>query len=98
MSTNVSGAAARQSFGPRDLPALIGILAVIEGELMGGEVSPRLSARIRDRLERAGVLESGATERDLRQSINDLNHRLRHALGEYEQQPAPLEVPESSGG
>jgi hypothetical protein len=34
------------------------------------------------------------TERDLRQSINDLNHRLRYALGEYDEPPQPLAVPE----
>jgi hypothetical protein len=82
-------AAARRSCDPRDLSALIGLLAVIEGSLMGGELSGRLSARIRDRFERAELLAPGGTEQDLRRSINDLNHRLRYALGEYDLPPAP---------
>jgi hypothetical protein len=40
------------------------------------------------------LVEPGGTERDLRQSINDLNHRLRYALGEYNEPPRPLAVPE----
>jgi hypothetical protein len=76
------------------LSALIGLLAVIEGELMTGEVSRHVSCRIRDRLERVELLEAGGTERDLRQSINDFNHRLRYALGEYDEPPRPSAVPE----
>ncbi|MEV4510004.1 hypothetical protein AB0K00_13700 [Dactylosporangium sp. NPDC049525] len=94
MNIDASGSAARRSCDPRDLSALIGLLAVIEGELTGGGISGRLSARIQDRFERAEILEPGGTERDLRQSINDLNHRLRYALGEYDQPPTPRETPE----
>jgi hypothetical protein len=85
---------APRSCHARDLSALIGLLAVIEGELMVGEVSRHLAGGIRDRLERVELLEPGGTERDLRQSINNLNHRLRYALGEYGEPPRPLAVPE----
>lgn len=61
---------------------------------MAGEVPEGLSRRIRDRLERVGLLRAGGTERDLRQSISDLNHRLRYALGEYDEPPQPVAVPE----
>ncbi len=94
MSANVPDALAPRSCHARDLSALIGLLAVIEGELIAGEVSRHLSGRIRDRLERMQILEPRGTERDLRQSINDLNHRLRYALGEYDEPPRPLAVPE----
>jgi hypothetical protein len=94
MSGNVPDALAPRSCHARDLSALIGLLAVIEGELMAGEFSRHLSGRIRDRLERVELLEPGGTEPDLRQSINDLNHRLRYALGEYNEPPGPLAVPE----
>jgi hypothetical protein len=67
---------------------------VIEGELMAGEVSPHLSERIRDRLERVKLLRPGGTERELRQSINDLNQRLRYALGEYDEPLRPQALPE----
>jgi hypothetical protein len=40
------------------------------------------------------LLGAGGTERDLRQSISDLNHRLRYALGEYDEPPQPAAVPE----
>jgi len=94
MSGNVADGLAPRSCQPRDLSALIGLLAVLEGELMTGEVSPHLSGRIRDRFERVGLLDAGGTERDVRQALNDLNHRLRYALGEYDEPPRPLAVPE----
>jgi hypothetical protein len=94
MSANVPDALAPRSCRARDLSALIGFLAVIEGELMAGEVSRHLSGRIRDRLERVELVRPGGTERDLRQSINDLNHRLRYALGEYDEPQRPMAVPE----
>jgi hypothetical protein len=73
---------------------LIGLLALLEGELMAGAVPESLSRRIRDRLERVGILRSGGSERNLHQSISDLNHRLRYALGEYDDPPQPVAVPE----
>jgi hypothetical protein len=88
MSAAVPDALAPRSCSARDLSALIGLLAILEGELMTGEFSRHLSGRIRDRFERVEILDPGGTERDLRQSINDLNHRLRYALGEYDQ-PLP---------
>jgi hypothetical protein len=94
MSAEAPDVLAPRSCRGQDLAALIGLLAVLEGELMVGEVSPHLSDRIRHRLESAMLLEPGGTEPDLRQAINDLNHRLRYALGEHEEQPSPLPVPE----
>jgi hypothetical protein len=94
MSADASEALAPRSCRARDLAALIGLLAALEGELTAGEVSQHLSDRIRHRLQSVAVLEPGGTERDLRQSINDLNHRLRYALGEYDEPPSPSEVPE----
>lgn len=92
MSADASDALAPRSCRARDLAAVIGLLAALEGELMAGEVSQHLSDRIRHRLQVVAVLEPGGTERDLRQSINDLNHRLRYALGEYDEPPSPSEV------
>jgi hypothetical protein len=76
------------------MAALIGLLALLEGELMAGGVPERLSRRMGDLLERVGLVGAGGTERDLRQSISDLNHRLRYALGEYDKPPQPVAVPE----
>jgi hypothetical protein len=73
---------------------LIGLLAVLEGEIWAGEVSPHLRARIGHRLAREALVGSSPAERQLRQAISDLNHRLRYALGEYDELPPPLPVPD----
>jgi hypothetical protein len=77
-----------------DLVALIGLLAVLEGELMAGSVSEHLAKRVSGRFARAGLLGDRATPHELRQAINDLNHRLRYARGEYDEPPRPVPVPE----
>jgi hypothetical protein len=94
MNADAPGDLAPRPCRARDLAALVGLLAVIEGEIMVGEVPPHLSDRIRHRLERETLLAPNGTERDLRQAINDLNHRIRYALGEYDEQPPRLPVPE----
>jgi hypothetical protein len=94
VNTDASDDLAPRPCRVRDLAALIGLLAVTEGEIMAGEIPPHLTGRIRDRLERETLLEPHSTERDLRQAINDLNHRVRYALGEYDEQPPSLPVPE----
>jgi hypothetical protein len=38
-------------------------------------------------------MADGATDRGFRQALNDLNHRLRYALGEYDDPPQPMPVP-----
>ncbi|HEX5512412.1 MAG TPA: hypothetical protein VFX41_11910 [Actinomycetales bacterium] len=76
-----------------DLAVLIGVLAMLEGELGAGEVPRHLVGKLQDRFARKGLLEPGASNRDLRQAISDLNHRLRYGLGEYPQLPPQLPVP-----
>ena len=93
MSANAPDELAPRPCRAQDVAALIGLLAVIEGEIVVGEVPPHLSNRIRRRLERETLLPPNGTERDLRQAIGDLNHRLRYALGEYGDQPPPLPLP-----
>jgi hypothetical protein len=78
----------------QDVRALIGMLAIIEGHLMVGEVPQHLTSRLRDRFVMVGLLDQSSNSRDLRQAINDLNHRLRYARGDYPEPPAPLPVPE----
>jgi len=89
MDTNASNALAPRSCHVRDLSALIGLLAVMEGEIMVGELAQHLSGRIRDRLERAGILAANGAEPELCQSLEDLIHRLRYALGESDHPPQP---------
>ncbi|KAB1923825.1 hypothetical protein F8271_30815 [Micromonospora sp. ALFpr18c] len=79
----------------RDLAVLIGVLAVLEGSLMGnGDVPGHLAERLRHRFAREGLLDPDASEEAFRQAINDLNHRLRYGLGEYPELPPPIPVPE----
>ena len=67
----------------RDLEALIGILAVFEGELQSGAMTPYLAGRLRDRLERTGLVAADGPEPEVRRALGDLNQRLRRALGEW---------------
>jgi hypothetical protein len=80
----------------RDVAALVGLLATLEGELMvgteGGAV-PHWAAHLAHRLGRDGLVARDADQREVRQALNDLNHRLRYVLGEYDEPIAPLPVP-----
>jgi hypothetical protein len=78
---------------PVDLAVLIGLLAVLEGHLMIGDVDEHVAGHLRRRVEDVGLLPAGSDERGLRQALNDLNHRLRYALGEYDTPPVPEPVP-----
>jgi hypothetical protein len=44
---------------------------------------PEWTRRVAARLAREGLLEAPGDERELRQCINDLNHRLGYVLAEY---------------
>jgi hypothetical protein len=94
MNADTPDELAARSCRRRDLAALIGLLATLEGEIWADAVSPHLRDRIAGRLAREGLLGSSPAERELRQAINDLNHRLRYALGEYDELPSPLSVPD----
>jgi hypothetical protein len=77
--------------------ALIGLLSRLEGELMlradqDGSV-PEWARGFADRLGRDGMVSPGAGSRALRQALNDLNHRLRHVLGEYDEPPVLMPMP-----
>jgi hypothetical protein len=82
---------APRSHSPSDrdahVAALIGLLAVLEGELLVDAVDPALAARLRDRCVRAGLLDPGAETSQLAGVLGDLNQRLRQALGEFDEAP-----------
>ncbi|HEY2296712.1 MAG TPA: hypothetical protein VGH43_03200 [Jatrophihabitans sp.] len=80
--------------GREDAAVLIGWAAILEGAIMTGDLPDDLAVKVSRRLIDTGLLVEQASERELRQAINDLNHRLRYTLGEY---PEPVEqtaVPE----
>lgn len=79
------------------MAALVGLLAVLEGELMSERDSPDgipdWAQRLAARLTRDGLLATEPSNRDLRQALNDLNQRLRYVLGEYAEPPQSRPVP-----
>lgn len=77
----------------KDASAIIGILANLEGLILVGDVDENAVEKIRLRAIGDGYLAEGADGYDLRQALNDLNHRVRYALGEYETPPLPLVLP-----
>ena len=77
----------------QDAAALIGILAVLEGGHLAGDLDEHVSRRLGERLHRVGMLGKHWHSRELRQALNDMNHRVRYALGEYDDPPGPHAVP-----
>jgi hypothetical protein len=74
----------------QDAAALIGILAILEGELLADEVSDELLGRLAGRMRDHGQMRAHLDDRaGLRLALNDLNQRVRYALGEYEEPPEP---------
>jgi hypothetical protein len=78
----------------QDLRALIGVLAIIEGHIRAREIPEHLTEQLQRRFISVGLLNESSRRRDLRQAINDLNHRLRYARGEYPEPPDPFPVPD----
>jgi hypothetical protein len=73
-----------------DVSAVIGLLAVVEGELLGEQLDPKLVRSIRDRFVMAGLLAQDAETADLRVVVvAEMNQRFRYARGEYDEPPAP---------
>ena len=66
----------------QDVAALVGIMALLEGESLAGSIDDRVMRRIGDRLERVGLLASHVETAEVRQALSAMNCRLRHALGE----------------
>ena len=63
----------------RDIRVVIGLLAVLEGEALLGQLDNELSGRLADRLGREGL----PPVPDLAAAFSVLNQRLRTARGEY---------------
>jgi hypothetical protein len=77
----------------QDVAALIGILAVVEGALLGGEVGDETTTKLSRKLVGAGLLsENGAGDPSAGQvavALDEIIARLQGALGEYESAPEP---------
>ena len=65
-----------------DAAALVGVLAVLEGQMANGTVDQEAVERFRSRLAADGQL-TGATEgQDVAVALEALNQRIRFAMGE----------------
>jgi hypothetical protein len=76
-----------------DAKVLIGVLAVLEGVIWGGQLDEWVTSKVAERFVQAGLLASNHGQYDLRQAINDMNQRLRYALGEYDSPPPSIPLP-----
>ena len=65
-----------------DAEALIGVLAVLEGQIANGTVEPEAVQRFRSRLATDGLLAGETEENDVAVALEALNQRLRFAMGE----------------
>jgi hypothetical protein len=90
-----SAAPAPRNPRSQDVVGLIGLLASLEGELMADRSDdvPGWARHLVDRMSRDGLVSADPHGREVRQSLNDLNHRLRYVLGEYDEPPTSMPVP-----
>lgn len=78
----------------QDVAVVIGILAELENLLMVDEMPEFMTERLKHRFVKVHLLNDSGSPHDLRQAINDLNHRLRYVDGTYDQPISPIPVPD----
>lgn len=78
--------------GRQDAAALVGLLAVLEGELVSDQLASPTVQQICHRFERDGLLATASGAGQLRLALAALNQRLRYALGEFN---GPIEPPQA---
>jgi hypothetical protein len=69
--------------------ALIGLTAVLEAHLLAGDLDRHVVDDLISWLRSAGVLDPTDGPPQLHLLLADLTQRLRYALGEYDEPPAP---------
>ena len=65
-----------------DAAALVGVLAVLEGQMANGTVEPEAVERFRSRLAADGLLTGETENQDVAVALEALNQRVRFAMGE----------------
>ena len=73
-----------------DANVLIGILAILEGVIWGGQLDEQTTSKVAGRFVQQGLLGADYDQRDLRQAISDMNQRIRYAAGEYDTPPSSV--------
>jgi hypothetical protein len=79
----------RRPLSDPDGRAIIGLLSIVEGELLVEGLDVELAGRFRDRFVDVGLLSLDAGLGELRRALAELNQRVRYALGEYAEPPVP---------
>jgi len=77
----------------RDAEVLIGILAVLDGVIWGGSLDEWTTGKVAERLVRNGMLAADHDRHDVHRALDDLNQRLRYAVGEYDSAPSSVPLP-----
>jgi hypothetical protein len=80
----------------RDANVLIGILAILEGVIWAGQLDEQTTSKVAERFAQQGLLDADYGQHDLRQAINDMNQRIRYAVGEYDAPPPSTPLPSTS--
>jgi hypothetical protein len=73
-----------------DLEALLGVVAVLSGHLVGGDLPPDLTHDLIRRLTQRGPLSKGSTAGALNAALTDLGQRLHWATGTDMEYPAAM--------
>jgi hypothetical protein len=73
-----------------DAAALIGILANLEAFVWTDLLPANAIDKLRRRFVADGLLLPNASDRDVREVLNGLNHRLRNTLNEFVEEPEPV--------
>jgi len=74
----------------RDAEVLIGILAVLDGVIWGGSLDEWTTSKVAERLVQQGLLTADHNRNDVHQALDDLNQRLRYAVGDYDSPPPSI--------
>lgn len=91
---NPSSSSSQRTVAEHDVAVLVGLLAIVEGELMAGVTERAVSDRFAERFVAAGLLPEPTSHQlpspgQVRLAVSDLGQRLRYALGEYPEPPEP---------
>ena len=74
----------------RDAEVLIGIMAVLDGVSWGGSLDEWTTSKGAERLVQQGLLTADHNRNDVHQALDDLNQRLRYAVGDYDSPPPSI--------
>lgn len=75
-----------------DAAAIIGVLAILAGEVLGGNCRPELLAHLGRRLERTGAITDPASADQVYEALEDLIAQVRYVAGRVEDERPPHQL------